>query len=181
MSIPHLFKNGSRFRRSARRGRAIVPQGWNRDCLLEDRCLLTSGVPFPGPFVQNLDQVFPSALYLTAAYEKTITITNNNPTEYLYAFLEGENSRQAVSPYEGTAAFDPYDPSNQEFRGYIGYTDGTTDYAGLPPLSTITITVPLAFWDGGRSSSRRTAPTSSARLAGTMERPPGVPRSTSRM
>jgi len=150
MSIPGLFNNGSRIRRSARRRRATTPHGWIRDCLLEDRCMLTSGVTFPGPFVQNLDQVFPSADYLTAAYEKTITITNNNPTQYLFAFLEGANSRQAVSPYEGTAAFDPYDPSNQEYRGYIGYTDGTTDYAGLPPLSTITITVPLAFWDGGR-------------------------------
>jgi hypothetical protein len=151
MSIPGLFKNGSRFRRSARRRRATAPQGWIRDCHLEERCLLTSGVPFPGPFVQNLDQVFPSADYLTGtSYEKTITITNNSPTQYLYAFLEGVNSRQAVAPYQGTAAFDPYDPSNQEYRGYIGYTDGTNNYAGLPPLSTITVTVPLAFWDSGR-------------------------------
>jgi len=87
---------------------------------------------------------------VSGTYEKTITIPNNSPTQTVYAFLEGQDSRQAVSPYEGTGAFDPFDPSNQEYRAYLGYTDGTNDYAGLPPLSAITITVPLAFWDSGR-------------------------------
>ena len=118
-----------------------------RDGRLEDRCLLASGVPFPTPNA-SLSQVMYNGV--TGAFQKTITITNNNPTQFLYAFLEGENSRQAIAPYQGTGAFDPYDPAHQEYRGYIGYTDGTTDYAGLPPLSSITITVPLAFWDSGR-------------------------------
>ena len=150
MPVPGPINKQSRFRGSARRRRASVLRGWIRDGILEERCLLTSGVPFPTspPPAQMLSQVLYDGA--TGQYAKTITITNNDPTQYLYAFLEGEDSRQAVSPYQGTGAFDPYDDPDQEYRGYIGYTDGTTDYAGLPPLSTITITVPLAFWDSGR-------------------------------
>ena len=150
MPVSGPFTNRSRFRGAARRRRASVLRGWIRDGILEERCLLTSGVPFPTspPPTQMLSQVLYDGA--TGQYAKTITITNNDPTQYLYAFLEGEDSRQAVSPYQGTGAFDPYDDPDQEYRGYIGYTDGTTDYAGLPPLSTITITVPLAFWDSGR-------------------------------
>ncbi|MHC5537915.1 hypothetical protein ACYOEI_06755 [Singulisphaera rosea] len=120
--------------------------GW----LLESRCLLATGGPYllPSPTVDCLGKVLYNGV--TGTYQKTITITNNSPTQTIYAFLEGQVSRQAVSPYEGTGAFDPFDSSNQEYRGYIGYTDGTADYAGLPPLSAITITVPLAFWDSGR-------------------------------
>jgi hypothetical protein len=46
--------------------------------------------------------------------------------------------------------FDPYDPADHEYWGYVGYLDGQKQRAGLPPLSSITITVPLAFWDSGR-------------------------------
>ena len=34
--------------------------------------------------------------------------------------------------------------------GYVGFSQGGTDYAGLPPMTSIEITVPLAFWDSGR-------------------------------
>ncbi|MEO6811808.1 MAG: hypothetical protein ABI353_22090, partial [Isosphaeraceae bacterium] len=104
--------------------------------------------PFPTPTVDAVQKVLYNGV--TEAYQKTITIKNNSPNEWLYAFLEGEIARQAVAPYEGTGAFDPYDSVNQEYRGYVGYTDGAHDYAGLPPLTSITITVPLAFWDSGR-------------------------------
>ena len=47
--------------------------------------------------------------------------------------------------------FDPFDPIVQEYRGYIGYrsADGK-DYLGLLPGQSITVNVPLAFWDAGR-------------------------------
>jgi hypothetical protein len=118
--------------------------------VLEDRCLLSSGPPYalPLPTVGSVDQVLYNGV--SGTYEKTITITNNSPTQTIYPFLEGQNSHQAVSPYQGTAQYDPFDPVNQEYRGYIGYTDGTNNVAGLPPLTSFTIPVPLVFWDSGR-------------------------------
>jgi hypothetical protein len=114
---------------------------------LEERCLMADGPEFPGPFVGSLGDVFYNGV--TSQYAKTITITNNSDVT-IYPFLEAENSRQAVAPYGGTAGFDPYDPVNQEYRGYIGYHEGDTNYAGLKPHSAITVTVPLVFWDSGR-------------------------------
>ena len=50
--------------------------------------------------------------------------------------------------------FDPFDPINHEYRGYIGYTQQengqTVTYMGLLPGHAITVNVPLAFWDAGR-------------------------------
>jgi len=96
----------------------------------------------------------------TQQYVKHITITNNSP-ETIYPFLEDANNRTAkpgdpapAPNYTGTGMFDPFDPLNQEYRGYIGYTqqvDGQTEtYMGLLPGNAITINVPLAFWDAGR-------------------------------
>src|SRR5262249_1713095 len=82
-------------------------------------------------------------------FAKTITITNNSDVT-VYPFLEGENSRQAEAPFQGTAGFDPYDPVNHEYRGYIGYTENNKNYVGLQPHSVITVTLPLVFWDSGR-------------------------------
>ena len=91
-------------------------------------------------------------------YMKTITITNNSPDQTIYPFLEDANSRSplpgdpAPSPtYAGTGMFDPFDPIIQEYRGYIGYrsADGK-DYLGLLPGQSITVNVPIAFWDAGR-------------------------------
>jgi hypothetical protein len=118
--------------------------------LLEDRCLLSSSgpIPLPANTVGSVDQVLYNGV--SGTYAKTFKITNNSPTQTIYAFLEGSITRQASSPYDGTSAFDPFDASSQEYRGYVGYTVGTNDYAGLPPLTSITVTVPLAFWDSGR-------------------------------
>ena len=118
---------------------------------------------------------------VTGTYTKTITITNNDPTKYLYAFLEGENTRQAVGQYAGTAAFDPYDPSNQEYRGYVGFSQGGTNYAGLPPMTSITITVPLAFWDSGRIIFSTDGADQFQTYGTTASGAPAGPRSTSSM
>ena len=104
-------------------------RGLLADWRLEDRCLLaTTPYAFPAPTVSSLSQVMYDGV--TGTYTKTITITNNDPTKYLYAFLEGENTRQAIAPYRGTAAFDPYDPSNQEYRGYVGFTEARDELRG---------------------------------------------------
>jgi hypothetical protein len=143
------LKNRSLSRKCARRRRHAPLLGGVRDWLLEERCLPSSGpILLPVPTASSIAQVLYNGV--SGNYVKTITITNNSPTQTIYAFLEGEDSRQAVHPYEGTGGFDPYDPSNQEYRGYIGYSSGGKNYAGLPPNSSIQITVPLAFWDSGR-------------------------------
>jgi hypothetical protein len=131
---------------------------------LEDRCMLSG-------FVMPVDTVTPPpgtdgtslVLYdgVTGQYAKQITITNNSTTQTIYPFLEDANSRTALpgdpSPaptYTGTGMFDPFDAVNQEYRGYIGYSEqvngSTVNYLGLQPGSSITIDVPLVFWDAGR-------------------------------
>lgn len=146
-----LFRFGFAGPRRHRRGAVRRRRAALEVSLLEARCLLaTANGPytFPRPSVDGVGKVLYDGV--TGTFQKSITITNNSPDQWLYAFLEGEVTRQAIAPYEGTGAFDPYDSVNQEYRGYIGYTDGSQDYAGLPPKSSITITVPLAFWDSGR-------------------------------
>ncbi|WP_165226959.1 hypothetical protein [Aquisphaera insulae] len=154
-------------RRGRRPRRNIVPQGWVGDVLLEGRVLL-AGLLMPTDTVSKDDGV--SAVLhdgglvtptpSTQQYVKQITITNNS-SETIYPFLEDANSRTATpgSPtpatdYTGTGMFDPFDPLNHEYRGYIGYTElvngKTVTYAGLQPGSAITINVPIAFWDAGR-------------------------------
>jgi hypothetical protein len=149
-------KNRSRSRKRARR-RGPVLLGGVRDWHLEERCLLSSDISFPTdtPGVVSLSQVMYDGV--TGTDVKTITITNNSPTQTIYPFLRGQNSNQgeAMSTvtglnYTGTGEYDPYDPTTQDYRGYIGYSDGKNDIAGLQPGHSITITVPMVFWDSGR-------------------------------
>ncbi len=152
--------NVSRFDSRERRRRFTLPLGWTHDFPLEVRCLL-SGVVMPTDTVSS-DIGVGGVLYdgVTGQYVKQISITNNS-TETIYPFLEDANNRTATSGdptpapnYTGTGMFDPSDPVNQEYRGYIGYTQvvngQTVNYAGLLPGDTITIDVPLVFWDAGR-------------------------------
>ena len=136
-----------------------------QDWMLEDRVML-SGTPIemPTDTVATADQV----LYhygtgpneIDPQYEKTLLITNNSD-QTIYPFLEAKNDRTpapndpTTQTYLGTGAFDNYDPANQEYRAYIGYVDHTdpnnpVTLAGLPAHSSITVIVPIAFWDGGR-------------------------------
>jgi hypothetical protein len=48
------------------------------------------------------------------------------------------------------ALYDPMDPMNDTYRGYIGeYINGQYQL-GLQPGHQVTVQVPIAFWDGGR-------------------------------
>lgn len=81
---------------------------------------------------------------------KTFTL-HNSSNMTIYPMLEDANS--AAAPSDNTISlYDPYDPLNQEYRGYIGYKDPKTGkfYLGLRPGETYTFQVPLAFWDAGR-------------------------------
>ena len=177
------LKDRSRSRNSARRRcRDRMRHGWSGDWLLEDRFLL-SGLVMPTDTVPSSKGVM-GVLYdgglvtptpATQQYVKHITITNNSP-ETIYPFLEDANNRTALAGdpapapnYTGTGMFDPFDPLNHEYRGYIGYTQQvngqTVTYMGLLPGNAITINVPLVFWDAGRIDIT----TDSADLKGTGE------------
>ncbi len=138
------FKNSSR--RRSRRAKP-VSRFAAQVALLEERCLLATGIPMPADTVAGASAVL---WYDSSAAQKTITITNNSPNQIVYPFLEDANSRATSTNYPGTGTFDPFDPINQEYRGYIGYTDGGQNYLGLLPGKSITVNVPLAFWDAGR-------------------------------
>ncbi|MFO0845632.1 MAG: hypothetical protein U0797_25150 [Gemmataceae bacterium] len=100
--------------------------------------------------------IFPEVLYLKPGQTddptipmKTFTLHNSSNLT-IYPFLEDAN---ATATKDGKLAkYDPYDPMNQEYRGYIGYKDPTTGrfFLGLKPGDTYTFQVPLAFWDAGR-------------------------------
>ena len=156
-------RSETRTRRNRRRRYALL-QGWIRDSLLEDRCLL-AGILMPSNTVSPPLGIDGTGLVLydgvTGQYAKQITITNNSTSQTIYPFLEDANNRTATSGdpspapnYTGTGMFDPFDPLNQEYRGYIGYTEQvngqTVTDMGLLPGHSITIDVPLVFWDAGR-------------------------------
>jgi hypothetical protein len=80
---------------------------------------------------------------------KTLRITNNT-LDTIYPILRDPNSNIT----EGTPVvglYDPYDPPNKEYRGYIGYKDSDGKYYfGLKKGESILVSVPLVFWNGAR-------------------------------
>ena len=106
----------------------------------------------PGPFTGNLiDVLFTSDAVV--ALKKELTLTNNG-TRTVYPFLRDVNDGFYQGNVTDNWAYDsqPQDPHNQEYRGYVGYYDATNNnyYFGLQPGASVTINVPLVFWDGAR-------------------------------
>lgn len=81
---------------------------------------------------------------------KTLKITNN--TAYT-VFPMMRDGNEAAIQAGGVGLYDPYDDIKTEYRGYIGYkaADGNY-YFGLQKGQTITIKIPLVFWNGARMS-----------------------------
>jgi hypothetical protein len=115
--------------------------------------------PLPNsPWLQNNG---PSNI--AAPPQKTITIQNTTD-KTIYPFLTDGNDGKApndttnppLSPNPANPAnyYDPFDAVGtatqyREYVGYVGKTDGNW-YLGLPAKATVTIQVPLVFWDGAR-------------------------------
>ncbi|MFO1019526.1 MAG: hypothetical protein U0903_02320 [Planctomycetales bacterium] len=116
---------------------------------LEARLLLAKDTPFPDPVMPSNHGSSPSdVMYYDASVPlKTITLYNNTD-QTVYPILSDANSRTG----EGTSLplYDPFDKLNEEYRGYIGYSKNGVNYLGLRAHQSITINVPLVFWDGGR-------------------------------
>ena len=115
----------------------------------------TTGTPFdPAPtdpkksLVQKL-LVYGADTDGNAIPLKTITIKNNTPFT-VYPILRDGNEAETTEN-SGVGLYDPYDPVGTEYRGYVGY-QGTDNryYFGLQRGQTITLRVPLVFWNGAR-------------------------------
>jgi hypothetical protein len=144
-------------RRAPRRGGTPLSENGARDWLLEDRCLPSSSpVPMPSPpNASGLKQIFwdggvplnPASPYQSFQQTppvKTITITNNSTSDTIYPMLRDANT--GIDP-STNKAYDPQDLPGREFRAYIGYQSGTSKYLGLQHGQSITIQIPLVFWD----------------------------------
>lgn len=131
--------------------RPINPLSGLVDWVLEDRCLLSGGVLVPTGSTTALNQIMwdggqplnPNGKtdVTQAPPMKTVTFTNTT-NQTIYPFLRDANSGVGAGGY-----YDPQDFHNQEFRLYVGYVQNGTDYLGLLPNSSITIRVPLVFWN----------------------------------
>jgi hypothetical protein len=108
----------------------------------------TDGQKLPGPDSKLIPQI----------PEKQIVITNNMSTT-VYPFLR--DAAATIDPVASDANltsdkrvyqgfYDPIDQMNEEYRGYIGYSLNGVKYLGLLPGMSITVSVPLVFWDGAR-------------------------------
>jgi hypothetical protein len=85
--------------------------------------------------------------------EKQITLTNNL-SRTVYPFMRDAAATIDPAAQQNNKVFqgeyDPIDQLNEEYRGYIGYQLNGVNYLGLLPGMTITVDVPLVFWDGAR-------------------------------
>ena len=79
---------------------------------------------------------------------KTLRITNNTG-QTVYPIMRDPNSN-TIKGSKTIGLYDPYDPANKEYRGYIGYEQGGQYYFGLKKGESILVSVPLVFWNGAR-------------------------------
>jgi hypothetical protein len=115
-----------------------------------------SGLGVAPPPMDNLPPVgiySDTTLFLNGIHSKTITITNNS-TQTIYPFISGENTG-LYQAHGFNTPYDTQDTADQEYRLYVGYysTSATTPtkyYFGLTPNSSVTVAIPLVFWDSAR-------------------------------
>ena len=157
------------YRANARLGRHRCDRGLEvaaEVLLLEDRCLMAKsalglhaqeGPDMPADHINpDLKKLFVGTAEYKAPPTKLITIFNNSTTNWEYPILEDANA--SLSNTAGVSLYDPLDAQNNEYRGYIGYAVGKKDYLGLAPGASITIAVPLVFWNGGTVQIATTNP-----------------------
>ncbi len=79
---------------------------------------------------------------------KTLRITNNTAAT-VYPIMRDPNSN-VLESNGNVGLYNPYDPVDREYRGYIGYSQGGSYYFGLQPGQSILVSLPLVFWNGAR-------------------------------
>ena len=88
----------------------------------------------------------------------TIRITNNTGHTVYPVLRTPNNKTMAGNPNKGL--YDPFDPPNREYRGYIGYQNVGPNpdpapaddkyYFGLRAGESILVEIPFVFWNGAR-------------------------------
>jgi hypothetical protein len=168
----------SRSKQPARRRHSANPVSGIQTWMLEERLLLSRahlpGRPLDAPsqttvYVANADgkgTIGPYTLTSPAANPGSVIFlggTNPNtpgmdwgnvPTKTI-TFTNTSNNHETIYPFLYTAnteaIYDPIDKKNDGYRLYIGYQKNGKDILGLPYGDSITISVPLVFWNGGRA------------------------------
>lgn len=80
---------------------------------------------------------------------KTLTIVNNSDRT-VYPIMRDPNSKLVSDTPPLVGLYDPHDLPGKEYRGYIGYQVSGTSYFGLQKGQTITVPLPLVFWNAAR-------------------------------
>jgi hypothetical protein len=146
------FNLRSRFNKGARRRR--TDRRWRVEAQIsgmEERCML-SGIPMPTSTLTPADVMSQVNATMT-----TLKITNNT-TSTIYPFIEDIN--QGINPTvpgDGPSHYYDYETTNmpggdyfnQDYRLYAGYEQGGQTYFGVKPGATITMNIPLVFWNAG--------------------------------
>jgi hypothetical protein len=155
LNLRSRFNKGTRRRPTNRRWQAPAQLS-----LLEERCMLSKGdlggipvVTPQGGFVQPGQVMSQVNSTLT-----TIKITNNTD-KTIYPFVEDSNvgKNPASTPGNGINPYYDYETTNapggdysgQVYRLYAGYTEGGQTFFGVKPGATITMDIPLVFWNAG--------------------------------
>lgn len=79
---------------------------------------------------------------------KTLTIVNNSG-QTVYPIMRDPNVAETAKGSK-LPLYAPYDQLDREYRGYIGYKEGNKYYFGLKNNESITVPIPLVFWNGAR-------------------------------
>jgi hypothetical protein len=142
----------SRFNKAA--GRRRAERRWQAEArisLLEERCML-SGIEMP------LTDLAPGAVMSQVNATMTSIKITNNTKKTIYPFIEDSN--QGINPTvpgDGPTHYYDYETTNmpggdyfnQDYRLYAGYKHGGKSFFGVKPGATITMNIPLVFWNAG--------------------------------
>jgi hypothetical protein len=160
------------------RRRPVNPVSGLQNWLLEDRCLMSravlphrhlkeasqstvyvanrAGDSTIGPYsLQNVAENAGAVIFLGGTNPNTGTFNWGNVPQKSVTFTNNSNNHETIYPFlyspNNNKIYDPIDQANDEYRLYIGYQQDGKYILGLPYGKTITVDVPLVFWNGGRA------------------------------
>ena len=115
-----------------------------------------AGTSLIGPYtLQNVAANAGAVTFLGGTNPNTGSYNWGNVPQKLVTFTNNSNNHQTIYPFlyspNNNKIYDPIDTANDEYRLYIGYQNNGNYILGLPYGKTITIDVPLVFWNGGRA------------------------------